>query len=73
MNQQYHSLSYNVFVLWRLTDFASSNILNTSLVLSEWALMNKSTNTLTNRSIAKEKQNHQHDIKMTQFIMYKNC
>lgn len=59
------------FVLWLLTDFASSNILNTSLVLSEWVLMNKSTNTLTNRSIAKEKLHHQYAIKMTQFIMYK--
>lgn len=61
------------FVLWLLTDFASSNILNTSLVLSEWALMNKSTNTLTNRSIAKEKLHYQYAIQMTQFIMYKNC
>lgn len=55
-----------------MPDFASSNILNTSLVLSEWAIMNKGRNTLTNRSIAKEKLHHQYAIKMIQFIMDKN-
>lgn len=65
-------LSYHVFVLWLVSDFASSKVLNTSLVLSEWASMNKSTNILTNRSIAKEKLHHQYGIKMAQFIMYKN-